>query len=234
MTGGPGSRRTAPATGRGGRLIDRPVEVEEVVRLDGGAEWGWTTRAWDVAADGTVYWVDAESRHVMARQPNGDTGRVTDMPLTLFEDSEGRGVATALQVGPDGRLYLTAPSFESPDLETGQTMVGIIDPAEGLVSLRHNDPTLLYGMVFAGGYGWQQHEQGRWQPIVEMGEQQVLDGGTQRGLEHTSRLAPDGLTLEPPQPRRLPPRAAGPCTTGTVRSPASPCPGRARQRLRPS
>lgn len=185
-------------------IIDRPDEVEEVVRLDGGAEWGWTTRAWDVAADGTVYWVDAESRHVMARPPNGDTRRVTDMPLTLFEDSDGRGTATALQVGPDGRLYLTAPSFESPDLETGQTMVGIIDPAEGLVSLRHNDPTLLYGMMFAGGYGWQQHEQDRWQPIVEMGGQQVLDGGTQRGLEHTGRLAPDGLTLEPPQPEAPP------------------------------
>ena len=183
-----------------GDVIDRPVEVEEVVRLDGGGEWGWTTRAWDVAADGTVYWVDAQSRHVMARQPNGETRRVTTMPLTLFEDSGGQGVATALQVGPDGRLYLTAPSFESPDLETGQTMVGIIDPAQGLVSLRHNDPTLLYGMVFAGGYGWQQHEQGRWQPIVEMGGPQVLDGGVQRGLEHTAQLAPDGLALELPQP----------------------------------
>lgn len=181
-------------------IIDRADEVEEVVRLDGGAEWSWTTRAWDVAADGTVYWVDAQSRHVMARPANGDTRRVTDVPLTLFEDSDGRGVATALQVGPDGRLYLTAPSFESPDLETGQTMVGIIDPAEGLVSLRHNDPTLLYGMMFSGGYGWQQHEQDRWQPIVEMGGQQVLDGGAQRGLEHTGQLAPDGLALELPQP----------------------------------
>ena len=181
-------------------IVDRADEVEEIVRLDGGAEWGWTTRAWDVAADGTVYWVDAQSRHVMARRPNGDTRRVTDMPLTLFEDSDGRGVATALQVGPDARLYLTAPSFESSDLETGQTMVGIIDPAEGLVSLRHNDPTLLYGMVFAGGYGWQQHEQNRWQPIVEMGGPQVLDGGTQRGLEHNGQFAPDGLALDLPRP----------------------------------
>ena len=195
-------------------LIDRADEVEEVVRLDGGADGGWAARAWDVGPDGTVYWVDAQTRHVIARGPNGDTSRVTATPLGLFEDADGRGVATALQVGPDGRLYLTAPSFESADLETGQTMVGIIDPADGLVSLRHNDPTLLYGMMFADGYGWQQHERDRWQPIVEMGAAQVLDGRTQRALEHTGRLAPDGLSLELSHPGD----AAATETTWTLRT----------------
>lgn len=180
-------------------VIDRPDEVEEIVRLEGAADWGWSTRAWDVGPDGTTYWMDAETHHVMARTPDGDTARLTEEPLTLFEDADGQGVVAALQVGPDGRLYLTAPSFESADLETGQTMVAIIDPVDGLVSLRHNDPTLLYGMVFADGYGWQPHGPQRWQPIAEMHAPQVLDGATRRSNQLTGELAPDGLALDLPQ-----------------------------------
>ncbi len=55
-------------------------------------------------------------------------------------------------------------------------------------------------MVFADGYGWQQHDPRRWQPIVEMDALQVLDGATRRSSEFTSELAPDGLALELPQP----------------------------------
>lgn len=207
-------------------VIDRAGEVEEVVRLEGAADWGWTARAWDIGPDGTTYWVDAETRHVMARAPDGDTSRLTRAPLSLFEATDGRGVVTALQVGPDGRLYLTAPSFESNDLETDQTMVAIIDPVDGLVSLRHNDPTLLYGMVFADGYGWQPHGPRRWQPIVAMDAAQVLDGGTRRSSEFTSELAPDGLALDLPQPGMTrPPPTRGRCGHATAPRTPSTCRG---------
>lgn len=179
--------------------IDDPAEIEEVVTLEGAGRWPWRP-IWDLADDGTLRWLDAAERRVYERAPDG-TVTPGDVLTGLFQQ-DGMALATALQIGPDGRSYLTGPSFEADDPMTGQTQVTILDADGAVQSLRANDPGLLSGMLFADGYGWQRHWQdedpdvNRWQPIVQVGEDQVLPASDQRRLEHRGELDPDGLHLE--------------------------------------
>lgn len=175
--------------------IDDPAAIEDVVILEDAAEWPWRP-VWDVAADGTVRWLDADGHRIGERAPDGSVtfGEVVEG----FHHQGGRAFVTALQIGPDGRTYATGPSFEAADVRNGQTQVMVLDAEGRTQSLRANDPSLVSGMLFAGDHGWQLHDPdtNRWQPIVRIGEAQVLPAGEQRRLEHRGDLDPDGIRLE--------------------------------------
>lgn len=175
--------------------IDDPADIEEIVTLEGAADWPWRP-VWDVADDGTIRWLDAVGHRVQQRAPDGTV--TWGERLSALYDDDGLAFVTALQIGPDGRSYLTGPSFEAADPVTGQSQVMIVAADGAAQSLRANDPTLLAGMLFADGYGWQRHDPdtNRWQPIVQVGRAQVLTADEQRRLEHRGEVDPDGSKLE--------------------------------------
>lgn len=189
------------AAGRGhtlgdiGPAIDDTAEIEDIVTLEGAADWPWRP-VWDVAEDGTVRWLDAGDHRVHQRAPDGTV--TSGERLSGLYDQDGFAFVTALQIGPGGRSYLTGPSSEATEPMVDRTQVMIVDADGTVLSRRDNDPGLLGGMLFADGYGWQRHDPDTnwWQPIVDVGESEVLPESDQRRLEHRGELDPDGIRLE--------------------------------------
>lgn len=159
----------------------------------------WRSHPLDVAADGTVAWIDPE-RGVLLQHPDDDATTVIGMP-TPFLQVRGEWAIHTLQWGPDDRLYLNGQDPESEDWQVGVTQVAVLERDGTLVGVRDNDAGQFDGFVFADGFAWQRQTrlptmgemEHRWQAVAEIGGP-ILQMPDQRASEVVGAVAPDGLS----------------------------------------